>query len=102
MAKKKRAARVTKIDPVFKIPAGAEDEFAYTDKPVDQDDLDTTAYLEDLVIPLPPSGIGTPTSFRIVNQVIRRGNGNHQIVDVVIETDDIPGAVKYEIKVTKA
>lgn len=87
---------VTFIDPVFKIPTGAEDDFEYS-----RDRLDDEAIDEDN---LPDSvlGLATPDFFEIISQKIKRGKGNQQSVDVVFETNLIEGATKYEIKVAKA
>lgn len=84
------------IDPLFAIPEGAEDEFEYSDTLLDiEDEIDET---DDIGV---DEGLETPSEFTIISQTIRRGDGNHQFVDVVFEVDDVDGATKYEIKVTK-
>jgi hypothetical protein len=83
------------IDPVFRIPEGAEDEFEYTDGRVAEEQFDDVDDSE-----LTGAGLATPDTFIIISQTIRRGTGKQQLVDVIFETDDIAGATKYEISIT--
>jgi len=86
----------TLINPLFSIPEGAEDEFQFS-----HDDLDSEADNEEIADDVAvDEGLAAPSQFTIINQVIKRGKGNHQSVNVVFEVDAIEGATKYEIKVT--
>lgn len=85
----------TLIDPIFKVPEGAEDEFEFVER-LDPEPEDTE--IEDEVA----DGLETPDSFIIISQKLRRVKGKNAVVDIVFETDEIEGATKYEIKVTKA
>jgi hypothetical protein len=87
---------VSFIDPVFKIPTGAEDDFEYSMDRLDSQDIEEPEENPDIV-----SGLATPDTFTIISQKIRRGDGNQQVVDVVFETEAIPGAIKYEVRVAK-
>lgn len=116
MAKRSTATDRIIIDPHFTIPDDALDAFAYTydaedmDEYVEGDDLsldavDEVTYSEidyeesyddqDAVY------LSTPEEFTIISQVIRRAPGGQNVVDIVIDAEDINGAVNYEIRVVK-
>lgn len=106
MAKRSTPSDKIKIDPLFVIPEGAEDQFVYSTEGTDGiffedvfDSFDEDGTEEE---DGESGGLGVPESFSIVSQKLRRAPGGQQVVDVVIETDDIEGAVKYEMEVTKA
>lgn len=92
---------------LFPIPEGAEDELSYIDEPddfsadfetdeeVEQEVFYDDGHYEDV------DELETPESFSVISQTIRRAPGGQHVIDVVIETDDVPGAVKYEIQVAK-
>lgn len=46
--------------------------------------------------------LGVPGSFKIISQTVRTGPGGAQFVDIVIDVEEVEGAVKYEVRVTKA
>lgn len=46
-------------------------------------------------------GIATPKVIKIISQDVRKNKSGDQIVDVVFEVEDVPGAEKYEFRVTK-
>lgn len=108
---KSTATNKTLIDPVFGIPAGAEDAFVYTDETVfigaDQDSIAVEETTEapgeefDEQIPDVANVIDTPTDFKVLSQTLRRAPGGQQVVDIIIESEDVAGAVNYEFQVTK-
>lgn len=42
-----------------------------------------------------------PGSFDIVSQTVRTGPDGSQVVDIVIDVEDVDGALNYEIRMTK-
>lgn len=118
MAKRSTPSDKVKIDPLFVIPDGAEDQFAYSreEYAVEETSEDNLAIdsVDDYTETADDSldyddGYGDqdatileiPENFSIISQVLRRAPGGQQVVDIVIETEDIPGAINYEIQVTK-
>lgn len=45
--------------------------------------------------------LDAPSSLTIVSQTVRTAPDGRQVVDIVIEVEDIPGALNYELRVTK-
>lgn len=45
--------------------------------------------------------LGVPSSFVIISQTVRTAPDGSQVVDVVIDVEEIPGASNYEFRVTK-
>lgn len=45
--------------------------------------------------------LAVPDGFSIAEQSVRTGPDGTQVVDVIIEVDDIDGAVNYEVRLTK-
>jgi len=103
-----------KFDPSLDIPEGLEgatvievDEEASPVAPALDDD---SLYIYDDGeddgpsddTPDPDEGLDTPTEMVILGQTIRTAPGGNQVVDVVIEVDEVPGATDYELRVTKA
>lgn len=43
-----------------------------------------------------------PGSFEIVSQTVRTAPDGRQVVDIILEVEEVEGAVKYEVRVTKA
>lgn len=43
-----------------------------------------------------------PDSMTVVSQTLRTAKDGSQVVDVVIEVPDVPGAVNYEVRISKA
>jgi hypothetical protein len=60
------------------------------------DDDDSLTDDEAMVDVLEPPG-----SFQIISQTIRTGLDGSQVVDVVVEVEDVPGAVSYNVRVSK-
>lgn len=46
--------------------------------------------------------LDVPGTFEIVSQTVRTGPDGAQVVDIVIDVEEVQGAVKYEVRVTKA
>ena len=106
MANKSTSHTKKILDPLFPIPVEAENEFAHS-----------TTQRE---VPPPEVGVGVgdvrvgviteeksvyylsaPESFIIYDQVLRRGPGGQQVVDIIIETEEVFGATDYEIQIAK-
>jgi hypothetical protein len=104
----------TVIDPRFDIPEGL-DSFVYPDEmtPVgnstgDGPDSDTVEIftgepsdeesdIGDISHDAPP----VPMDFIVVSQTIRTSPDGRQLVDVIIQTEDIPGVTHLEFRITK-
>lgn len=41
-----------------------------------------------------------PGSFEILSQTVRTGPDGTQVIDIVIEVEDMPGATDYDVRVT--
>jgi hypothetical protein len=102
MAKRSTSSDKVRIDPIFPIPEGSEDQFVREDMDVlegnvESADLSFLADFDDSV----EIGLEIPQDFTIVSQTLRRAPGGQQVVDVVIEVPDVIGATNYEIQVAK-
>jgi hypothetical protein len=96
MAERKGKRDEIVLDAIFDRPAEV-DEFVFDDN-----------ILEGLVSGTSggeaadsPFGLATPKVLRIVSQDVRKNKAGNQIVDVIFEVEDVPGAKKYEFRVTK-
>lgn len=50
---------------------------------------------------MPPNqSLRPPENIRILEQIVRQGVGGKDIVDLIIEVEDVPGATQYEVRVT--
>lgn len=102
MLKKPATTNKIRLDPMFVIPAGAEDLFVYTKA---QDDVtqfdveDITFDVDDSVTDADSTFLGVPDNFSILSQTVRRSSGGQLVIDVVIEIDDVPGATDYDVQV---
>lgn len=108
----------TPIDPLFTIPAGAEDEFTFSREFVDNeaefdmpsltevgDDFSQTDF-EDYVEQDSDGEqtyftLDTPNEFSVISQIIRRTSSGQMVVDIVVQVEDVLDALTYEIRVTK-
>lgn len=45
--------------------------------------------------------LDVPGTFSIISQTVRTGPDGAQVVDVVIDVEEVEGAVKYEVRITK-
>lgn len=121
MAKRSTPSDKVLVDPLFKVPEGAEDAFAYSREGTDTEEV-STYEVDDLSIDSVDDGydessdeldfddgyddqngvtLEVPNAFSVISQVLRRAPGGQQVVDVIIQAEDVPGAVNYEIQVTK-
>ena len=94
------------LDPTFFIPDGLKEwEYDPNRNLVEYED-DGLGNDTDLVDEGTGSGapdkLQVPDGFRIVSQKVRKLRDGSQVVDVVLYVDDVPGATKYELRVTKA
>lgn len=105
------------VDPLFAIPEGAEDQFAPTRDEVDSVEIVDSEELVDLGLDESQAAqdfnfeesvddnggitLDIPDEFAVISQTLRRAPGGQQVIDIVIQTEDIEGAVNYEIQVTK-
>lgn len=109
-SKPKKLRRPTPIDPLFRVPSGAEDEFTFTDE---EDSIFGGDSLTPVSTPLgvvyrhgtdnPDGGIKylpAPTGLVIYDQKLRRAKGV-VVVDIVAQFDDVPNADRYELRVFK-
>lgn len=55
---------------------------------------------EAVVVSPLPSGLLPPGSITVLEQVVRQGAGGKDVVDLVIEVEDMPGATEYEVRVS--
>lgn len=101
-----------KLDPIFSIPAGAEDIFVFSkDNPNLTDDLwdfvndDLTlvddSIIDDSVTDTDSTELGVPDDFTIESQNIHPNKGGTTVVDIVVAIDDVPGADGYEIELVR-
>jgi len=113
-SKPKKLKRPTPIDPIFRVPEGAEDEFTFTDNENGADAIFGITGRSAVNTPfgvLYQGGDGTfntpdnlflaaPRNLVIFDQKIRRANGV-VVVDIVTQFDNVPNANRYELRVTK-
>jgi hypothetical protein len=110
-SKPKKLRRPTPIDPIFRVPSGAEDEFFVTE---DEGSVESIFNREGLSAVSTPFGVlygdgsgngdtlflASPDRLVIYDQKIRRATGV-VVVDIVTQFDSVPGAARYELRVTK-
>jgi hypothetical protein len=111
-SKPKKLKRPTPIDPIFRVPTGAEGEFASTDNDgrleaiYNNEGLSAVStpfgvmYQDGTNGPDGPTYLEAPKNLVIYDQKIRRSNGV-VVVDIVAQFDDVPNADRYELRVTK-
>lgn len=84
------------LDPRLELPpiAGLE----YDDKEIEY----RIPHDPDISFTMPPISVGLlpPSNVQIIEQRIRRGQGGKDVVDLIIEVEDMPGATEYEVRVT--
>ena len=100
-------SRSTSIDPtLFFIPPDVIDFRSQTrdpnaDEPTEYDPgLDDT----DGEVDVPDDGsddLATPSWLNVVSQTARSSSDGRTVVDVVVEVEDILGALTYEVRVTR-
>lgn len=55
--------------------------------------------MPEFLVP-PNQSLRPPENIRILEQIVRQGVGGKDIVDLIIEVEDVPGATQYEVRVT--
>ncbi len=106
MAKRERTKDIY-VDPMFYVPPGVEfktkKEVPGGTEPEDPDNLDAfTGAPGDIggADPGPGGALATPTTFTVVEQIVRITTNGQAVVDLVVEVGDVPGATNYEFRVT--
>lgn len=110
--------RIVQVDPNFPLPdelqfavyaedtpvilvgddaEGEDNDDAFSDVTVVVESDDNSEILEDES----SDELDTPTNIAILSQTVRTGTDGRSVVDVVIQVDEVFGAVKYEVRVTK-
>lgn len=91
----------TEIDPTFFIPEGV-DEIMYAEEDNIGEVFNEDYFLEGEIVTEDSGRLPAPDTFKIISQDVYRKKGEGRFVDIVAEVETIRGAVKYEIRVTKA
>lgn len=116
MAKSNQIQGPSYLDPMFEIPeglvnyqhstvpTGSATDYV-TDEEIESDLADTEVSDEvDIAVQIDPEevpNLDIPNEFTIVEQVIRTLPSGMQVVDVIIEVEDVPGAINYDFRVVK-
>lgn len=89
------------VSGIFSIPRGGEQNFTVTDAPpsVVPTESEPEGYTEVGINQEVAPYLPAPTTWTVVDQVIRSTNSGQQVVDVVIEVTDVIGALEYEVEV---
>lgn len=89
----KNARVASSVDKTSELPEPDADIDIQTETLVDEEsELDEEEVGDELDVP------GT---FEIVSQTVRTGPDGSQVVDIVIDVEEVEGAVKYEVRITK-
>lgn len=103
---------VREIDGNFPIPDGLknaierlrnEDEAPVTEEEADLDiqieflDEEESELDEEEM----PDGVAAPDYIEIISQTVRTAPDGRQVVDVVIDVEEVDGAIKYDVRITK-
>lgn len=100
------------FDPNLDIPIGLKNA-KYTRKPDATDtapEPDADINIQDETLSDEDSDINeesnddvlaVPSTFDIVSQTVRTGPDGSQVVDIVIDIEDVDGAINYEVRITK-
>lgn len=88
------------IDPNMFIPDGIPpEEWDYTtDNRIGSDD---ETVIDEGTDSSEDDGLGVVDHLEVVSQKLRRIKGDSKVVDIVVEVEAVPGATKYEFRVTK-
>lgn len=90
----KNAREGISSDVIEELPEPDADIDFQTDTLIDEDsELDEESVEDELDV---------PGSFEVITQTVRTAPDGSQVVDIVIEVEEVEGAVKYEVRVTKA
>lgn len=99
------------FDPNLDLPVGLKNvnvtptvqEGVVVDTPDDDSNLDEVEFLEvdeDLNEDFSNDILDPPSSMEIVSQTVRTAPDGRQVVDIIIDVEDIDGALNYEVRVT--
>lgn len=114
MAKRSVVRQTREINPMFNIPDGMDD-WTHPDELLldeedsleDADDTDEDAEFESDIDIIDDGDDDThdapevPENLVVLSQTIRRNADGSMVVDLLVEVDDVPGFVKYDIRVVK-
>lgn len=99
--------QIVRVPPGVFIPDGVDDLKHVSQRAVDEDDgfdetsemfeTDVTYEDDSAVDDTPP----VPETFVIISQTVRINADGSQVIDVVFETDDLPGTDQVEVKIVK-
>lgn len=100
------------FDPNLDIPIGLKNARVSTKPDVTEElpdpDADINEQFETLIdeeSELDEEEVGdeldVPGTFEIISQTVRTGPDGSQVVDIVIDVEEVEGAVKYEVRITK-
>lgn len=100
---------VREIDQNFAIPDGLKDTFEsnpVVDEYATDSDIDIQfETLQDESSELDSEQISgdvePPETIEIITQEVRTAPDGRQVIDIIIEVEDVPGAVKYDVRITK-
>lgn len=82
------------IDPRLEMPPVVELEYG-------DDEIDYIPQAGEVQITVPPlTGLLPPNNITVISQRLRRNRGGKDVVDLIIEVEDMPGATEYEVRVT--
>ncbi len=95
------------VDRRFKVPAGSESNFVTREQPLGPGEqffnvpVPIRSAGGGSSTPLPDFYLAAPSVFYIIDQKLRRGPGGFQVVDVVVQVEDVVGALEYEFEIAK-
>lgn len=100
---------VIEVNPMFFVPEGADDivvnpssRFAdTTEGDFDAEELYGSSEMSDEYDSALGDAPETPDIIRVVSQEVRTNKSGNQVIDLIIEVEDVLGAVKYDYRVTK-
>lgn len=100
------------INPNFAIPEGLVGvQEGVRDSDYDYPDVDTVIDIQsdtydddDSILPEAVSSydVEAPDDISIVSQTVRTAPDGRQVIDVIIDVADVTGAIKYDVRITKA
>lgn len=94
MAKRPLKRTKVEIDPMFHIPDGVDELFYAEYETTGQEDI------QEEVVADPPD-LDAPVIIGIVKQEVRKLKSGAHVIDVIIEVEDFPEALSYEIRKDK-
>lgn len=96
------------IDPNFFLPPGVIDMRYSTEQDVSSEDdytsdeeVDVTVVEVGVTDNSQADTLTPPDNITIISQTVKISPDGHEVVDVVLEVDDIPGVTSYEVRLAK-